>query len=548
MKKINFKTIIFLLTLFSATLFSSCEKAVEIPLMSELESNFFSDENRVNRGIGAIYAEVANLYGANYNDGGPTMVPRLLMGDDLTMANNSNMQYDAFASLQSSDGKIQRNWQFLYITVSRANLMIEKLQDTEVLKVFTTKGLSDWCMGEALFLRSWANAKLWDNWRKAPNQNVRLKAPTEASLPMAKDFELLDQAINDLKKAIDLLPDTWENRFKGRVFKNSARGLLVKLYVLRACNADKYTGGNKQSDYASAISYFEKIDPAYSSIANVKFGENFDYRTENNMESLYEYQASFNLKEDNPWLYNNQGTDAASVGVSLMYLAADNWQRDSYFGGAFGPSDKLINSFDVADPRMEETIILTPKGSPYPVNALKIGKKWSFFGGYQFVKYVNGDRLGPLDTKYGSISLNNNRILRLADVKLLAAEAYLQAGNEPKARAQLNEIRQRARQSVSPASLQPADFTLAISMNDIMKERLLELAGEDDIRWSDLRRWHSAGYIDLSKWSAEDFGFKQSNHNTQFSFQVGTHLLWPIPLSELQNNAAMTADQQNPGY
>lgn len=269
MKNNLFKIYFFLFLSFLVNLFNSCEEAVDIPLMSELESNYFSDENRVNRGIGAIYAEVANLYGPNYNDGGPTIVPRMLMGDDITINNNTNLQYEAFASLQSSDGKVQRNWQFLYLTVSRANFMIEKLDDPQVAKVFTTPGLKDWCMGEALFLRSWANARLWDYWRKAPNQNVRLSAPANASLPMSKDFELLDQAIEDLKKAVDLLPDSWENRFKGRVFKNSARGLLVKLYAMRACYADKYTGGNKQADYANAITYFEQMDLAQTTIAGI---------------------------------------------------------------------------------------------------------------------------------------------------------------------------------------------------------------------------------------------------------------------------------------
>lgn len=546
MNKIMKKTYALLFTILISFIFNSCEKAVDIPLMSELETNFYSDENRVNRGIGAIYATVANLYGPNYNSGKPAYVPRMLMGDDLTMGNNTNLQYDAFAALQSSDERIKRNWQFLYIMISRANLMIEKLQDPKVLAVFQTPGLSDWTMGEALFLRAWANSKLWDYWRKAPNVNVRIKDPSKSSFPPSNGFELLDQAINDLKKAVDLLPDTWESRFKGRVFKNSARGLLVKLYCMRACYADKYPGGNKQNDYVNAITYFEAIDPSYTKIDGVPFGENFDYRTENNMESLYEYQASFNIKEDNPWLYNIQGSDAASVGVCFMHFAVSNWQRDSYIGGPIGPSSKLIQSYDSLDPRKEETFILSPKDMP--LNALKIGQAWNYFNKYQFVKYVNGDRLGPLDTKYSSTSLNNIRILRFADVKLLAAEAYLQTGNEIKAREQVNDVRKRARESIIPSSTEPADYTGPITMTEIMKERLLELAGEDDIRWSDLRRWHSAGYINLANWSPEDFGYDQANHNVTFSFDVNTHLLWPIPLTELQNNSMFTPDQQNPGY
>ena len=79
-----------------------------------------------------------------------------------------------------------------------------------------------------------------------------------------------------------------------------------------------------------------------------------------------------------------------------------------------------------------------------------------------------------------------------------------------------------------------------------MDERFIELCGEEGHRWTDLRRWHAAGYINLGTWSATDFGYKYEAEN--FDFDVNKHLLYPIPISELDRNPLMAASGNNPGY
>ena len=74
-------------------------------------------------------------------------------------------------------------------------------------------------------------------------------------------------------------------------------------------------------------------------------------------------------------------------------------------------------------------------------------------------------------------------------------------------------------------------------MNWIIKERLLELAGEGQ-RWIDLRRWQMEGVISL------DNNFFSSN-TTTMSFQLPKHLNLPIPNSEIDVNPNVV---QNPGY
>jgi hypothetical protein len=102
---------------------------------------------------------------------------------------------------------------------------------------------------------------------------------------------------------------------------------------------------------------------------------------------------------------------------------------------------------------------------------------------------------------------NNTRLLRLADVKLLVAEAYLQTNQMAKALEQVNQIRQRARRSTlnSVPAVTPANLS-TMTMQSIIDERMRELLGEEGIRWDDLRSWYKAGFINLGTWTKTDFG------------------------------------------
>jgi starch-binding outer membrane protein, SusD/RagB family len=538
------------LLILGVFIFSACEDALDVPPSTELESNYFINENRVQQGIGAVYASLSNIYGANLgsqvSQSGETLHPLwLLQGDDLTTSGTTNSAYEAFSGLSPSDGRVGQVWQKYYFLIARANFMLQKLEVPEIASVFKTPGLKDNNRGEVLFLRAYANYKLWDMFRKAQLQDARIPSIEEAVLKPTKDFELLDAAINDLKEAATLLPASWSLEHKGRVFKNSAHGLLVKCYMLRADYADQYQGGNQMQDFGNAIDAFEQIS-AESTIAGVHFGSNFDYRTENNAESLFEYQASHNQISDNPWLDNDMGGPVGSFGAMYHYFDS-HWGNYGSGGGSIGPTIKLRNMFDPADPRIDETFKLAENVDNVGGALWWLGAAWSFFDGYQFVKYINGERGNRYDVDFQIMSSNNPRILRLADVKLAVAEAYLKTGDVINATIQVNDIRERARQSTPTGveASEPADYT-TVSMQNIMDERLLELSGEENIRWSDLRRWHAAGDINLGNWTPADFGYPFDP--SLFTFDVNKHLLFPIPTSEINSNPLMMADGNNPGY
>lgn len=63
--------------------FASCTDGLDIKPTAELEDEFFDSELRLQEGVGACYASLANMYGALLNDGGGIHEILLLPGDDI---------------------------------------------------------------------------------------------------------------------------------------------------------------------------------------------------------------------------------------------------------------------------------------------------------------------------------------------------------------------------------------------------------------------------------------------------------------------------------
>ena len=113
----------------------------------------------------------------------------------------------------------------------------------------------------------------------------------------------------------------------------------------------------------------------------------------------------------------------------------------------------------------------------------------------------------------------NYKVIRYADVLLMAAEAHAQNGNSSTALAYLNEVRNR----VSMPAITSGGSQL---LEDIYAERRLELSGEG-LRFWDLVRTGKAA-------------------STISNFQSGKHERFPLPQVEIDLAGGNWA--QNPGY
>jgi hypothetical protein len=275
--------------------------------------------------------------------------------------------------------------------INRAILVIQKVNE-EKGDVYKTPNMKNYNKGEALFLRGYAYYNLWNLFGTSPLVTDRVTSTSQFTPTGTTGTQLLDQAIKDFSEAASLLPATWDAANRGRVTANSANGMLGKSLVFRASAA------KAAADYTAAMTALNKITSAQL-VTN--FNDNFAWDTENNRESLFEFQASQAFGFDNVWLDNDFDNAVGALSIYWGFYSNNGTGqggRSRYFG-----TTKLLDAYNASDPRRDST--LNPENRTVR-------------------KYASRDKL----SQSGVASINNYRILRFADVLLLKAEAMLQSG------------------------------------------------------------------------------------------------------------------------
>lgn len=505
-----YKILISLVLIGSLAVNSCNEKTIDLEPIGDTEASFFQNEDQMTQAVMGVYQKL-NFF---YQWGNDRVLHRiwLLPSDDLT--NPGGDAHEIFSSLNGSNGQLSDYFNYSYQLIARANTVLQKIEENGDEAYEPDSDADDWHKGECLFLRAWMNFRLWNVYGTAPVVSERITELSNAFPPSSSGTELLDQAATDLAMAIDLLPDSWDDANKGRVTKNSARGMLAKVLVFRG------TISGSAGDFTDAISRINSIS-GVSLTPN--FNDNFDAAKENNEESLFEFQANRAAGNANPWV--GGGNDAfAVIGELNSYWGF--FDNRGYGGNnrSYSATESLKNAFEEGDPRRDSTLIMDQEN-------------------HNVLKYVLNNAYVPGRAGQG-LSENNPRILRYADVLLLKAEAIVRSGGDlNEAIGLVNQIRQRARFSTPDGSeaAVPADHGPQTDPDTVLElifqERRLELACEEGHRWYDLRRRHMAGEIDLTSWDfssvRDDFDFAAFNINL------------PLPENEVLQNANLN---QNTGY
>lgn len=491
--KFRFNIIALTLIVISTTIFHFGCKKNELDLMPfrPTEADYFKTELDFSRAVYGTYGKMASLYTGAPNSGA-SMPIFLLMGDDITTNDGSFGAYDGFDQMNASDGKVAGLWSTCYAIIGRANVILEKIEGPDG-SIYKTPNLKETHKGEALFLRGLGYYYLWSYFETAPLRNSRITSTADFFPANSTSTQLIDQALEDFKMAADLLPASWPTSDKGRATKNSANGFEGKLLVSKA------SFYKNVADYTTALTYFNKIT---SVSLTPNFADNFAYDTENNSESLFEYQSSQPLGGENVWVNPDEFTDIGAMSTYWgFYSPSATWMP------RFLVTSKLATAFNPADPRRNHTL---DSSNSY------------------VKKYILRDRIASEG------SVNNYRLLRFADIKLLRAEALIQSGGSTTEALQLIEdVRARARNMVpggtAPVNLGLTETNRTTIMNFIIAERFLEFAGEG-LRWLDLVRWQKQGILTLNN------AFFSSNNAVSFKER---NLLLPIPTSELDVNKNM---------
>ena len=404
--------------------------------------------------------------------------------------------YDNF-TYQSNEGSLDRWWRTLYQGIRRANLVIVNLPSSSSV----SEPLKTRLLGEARFLRAYFYSTLVRSFGDVPKV---LEIDPPLNLTRAPSSEIYNEIIfPDLEFAATNLPEKsdYGPEDLGRVTRGAAKGLLARMYLFLGdfANVEKYC-----TEIINSGQYDLESDYSFA----------FDEYHENGVESLFEIGAL-------PFSFSEGGNQYANT-LGVRGTPNRGW--------GFGrPSYPLITSFDQDDPRLDKTVvflneiiegvIITGDGST--PDTTRIDNQIVEIECYNQKIWTSGS---GTDENWG----HNKRIIRYADVLLMAAEAHNELNQPDQALIYLNSVRNRARHGNN--TLLPDIITTdqALLRQAIYDERSYELALEG-LRFWDLIRTNRAESI-LSP----------------MGFIKGIHELFPIPQSEIDISEGRIL--QNFGY
>ena len=359
-------------------------------------------------------------------------------------------------NVQPSNAEVQSMWTAIYSTINRANNVIEYVPGISGVSDADKKRI----VAEAKFIRALCYFDLVRYWQDVPLVLTPTKV-VDGSLNVSRTpaNEVYDQVKRDFDAAEADLPEGSPSRAN----KGAARALKARLALYRG----QYTEAVTLADQVIATTKFSLL-PVYR--------DNFD--AENNPESIFE------INFDN----------VTSSSYAFFLFPGSRGGRNEV-----GPlTTTLLTAYEPGDSRRNASI----SDGTFPVDGRLIPANVA-------VKY----------TKSGT-GEDNFRVIRLAEVILISAEAKARTGDLAGSLTLLNRIRTRA--SFKPpftgtmVALAPSTAaTQADLLTAIDRERRVELAFEGH-RWFDLVRTGRA--------------------QTLLSITEPGRLLLPLPFRETLNN------------
>lgn len=488
--------------------------------------------------------------------------------DDAYKGGNGTSDGDVFHMLEVSQGVLTTNWnindmwQRLYNGISRVNTAIASLNRIDE----TAYPLKAQRLGEMKFLRAYGHFLLKRLYKNIPfvmNENLTQDDYNKLSNREFSNDEGWQQIINDLEEAYKVLPA--KQASKGRPSKSAAAAFLTKAYLYKAYHQDDENTNAvtsvSEADLAKVIEYSEPSIYAEGGFGlEADFHDNFRPETEyeNGVESIWAMQYSQNdgTKYGNlNWSYGLIVPNIPGVtdGGCDFYKPSQNlvnaFRTDSEghpFIGTFNNEDYDMTK-DNADPRLFLTVGMP--GLPYEFNTKYMMAEtsvWSrsngLYGYYVTLKQnVDPDCGYLIKGSWWGTSMNRI-VFRYADVLLERAEALVRLNRQDEAIVLVNELRTRAKNSLSMISSYPADYGVKIYINTYdgtySKEQALEIVkmerrlekGMESERFFDLVRWGEAAEV-LNKYYSEEAD--DCSIYSVANFTKNKHEYLPIPYSQV---------------
>ena len=525
------------------------------------------DESSVEGLLASAYAGLeAHFYGNNEAFAGPSTnwIFDVRSDDAYKGGGGTGMEENIHllevSEVTSDNVSCLNKWQNNYYAISRVH--------NAMLAVEQASGIAnaDEIMGELKTLRAWYYFDLIRIFKRIPyfteDDDVNTKTNDEYS--REEIFSFIKQ---DLTEAIAVLPA--QKSSAGRITRTTAQAIMAKVCAFTGSWAEV-------KEYADAVIQSGQ----YSLYKN--FGDLSKVAFNNGSESIFALQTS--TANDNAhinWsnLLNCTYSDGNLYGTGDDFFYGSQNLVNAFRTDAKGLPllDGTFNKVNVdagytgnVDPRLDFTVGRI--GMPWRGHTYTAGwcRAYDTYGEYSNKKAWPAPEDALATWPWGANALNF-MFIRYADILLLKAEALVELATGTnaatdeglvEARALVNQVRQRAADSVDPnyqpmdldpfeanyeVGLYPTDWdgnlywTKDRARDAVRFERRLELALEGN-RWFDLVRWGDNYLISTMNTYMQEESKLRNYYNGRSV--TTTEIFLPVPLAEIDNSNGLYKQYQ----
>lgn len=531
----------------------------------------FATKEGLNNLVNDAYQHLQNVYAA------PLFTSCFSAGTDMyaDARNKMNEALNTYETLTPENTDIKNLYTYLYSGIRAANSVSYYAQTAQVDE--KTKGQ---LIGEARVLAAYEYYLLVNNFGGVPIMKDFLTT-ADTGYPKSSSEDVYAYIISELEDVIskNVLQASTATKGGGRISQETAKAILAKTYLSAAWDLNKQDYFSKAAALADEVIAGRKLTTPFAKLwkADGSGDDNeeflwdveYDLATANNTTSGGTEWSGYYCNylggnEDNikattssyvPTLYAlhcfkkgdqrydatfmkelpdiNKG-NAAGTGYWTWYKNGESLvgKPVTRYYSAWYETDADFEAWKAIDPANRANTYRIPMDSQSKEAQNMDGRDMEYYDNQQLV-YGSSPCKKFDDSKTAKTEKNtcyrDIHIITLPEMYLVAAEAYLKAGDNPKALARLNEVHQRAG---LPA------LTGTITIDNILDESACENFG-NEARWMDLRRTQTL-VTRCTKYNHE-MGDKAAQY-------IGKKLLRPIPQAAIDANDQLTLDDQNPGY
>ena len=453
--------------------------------------SYFTNDQQAEQAVTALYSRMSQeaVYGRN-------IFWEQAAANDIVYGRSTD--YDANLALLNASGdesSLRSIYGYVHQWIASSNWVIQGLEAKKAAQGLTA--VETRSLGEAYFLRGlWHFIgayrhgtdtigfpyKPWEEYENGYNNEVPPQLPS-----VADNFAYI---VADMEKAEALLPwegsitATYDASNRGRAHKASACAYIAKVNAYWATFDD--------SRWDKVIEAVNKLETTYGRGLNASYSQlwSSDFADFWNKECCYSIPST-------------GGANGGPIEFGGIIVENGGWGKFNGWG-QMKPTLEIYNEMAEDNNQGTDENGKVIKNERLAKSILEVGDWWTYFGEYRQFYQASDHAAGFAINKYmdalkyadpvgeGTLHPSGNwpctrvnfHLVRFADVLLLRAEAYLNKGNEPAARADINRVRTRC--ALTPITTATWDA--------LYHERRCELAFEMADHLYDLKRWAHSKY------------------------------------------------------